>query len=156
MFENSDRPAFEAVTTDERIARALGTLVGTIAATGVVLASFFLLFGCIAPPGLFPVFVTVALLLALIPGLTAGVRLASSLRAARHSRPEGLDASTVISRSIWSALIINAIFAGLGMVASMGMLVAVLMPYLMVSSVLLAAIAAALGWVATRLTARYA
>lgn len=142
--------------TDERIERALGLLAGTTTATGVVIAGFFLLFGHVAPPGLVPVFVTVTLLLALIPGLTATVRLATSLRAARPTQPEGLDTSRVISRSIWSAIIINATFAGLGMIASMGMLIAVLMPYLMVSSALLAAIAAALGWAATRFTARYA
>lgn len=139
----------------ERVERALGLLVGTVAATGMFLASFFILFGREAPSGLFPVFVTVTVLLALIPGLTAGIRLAFGFRGTRGTPLDGLDMSLVIRRSMWSAIIINAIFAGLGMVASMGMLVAVLLPYLLVASALLVGVSAALGWAATRLVTRF-
>lgn len=104
---------------DERIERALGLLAGTVAAVAVFLASFFLALGGEAPPGLIPVFVTITLVLASIPGI-----------------------------------IVNAVFAGLGMVASMGWLIIVLLPYLLVGSAAVAAVATLLGWTMTRVTAR--
>ncbi len=139
---------------DERIERALGLLAGTVAAVLVFLASFFILFGREAPSGMFPVFVTVTVLVASIPGITAAVRLAKGVSAAEGTLLDGLDTSAVVTRSVWSGIIINAVFAGLGVVASMGMLIVFLLPYLLVGSAIVAAVAALLGWVATRATAR--
>ncbi|KAM9872684.1 hypothetical protein [Leucobacter aridicollis] len=135
---------------DERIERALGLLAGTVAAAITFLASFFILFGREAPSGMFPVFVTVTLVLASIPGITAAVRLAKGVSAAEGTRLDGLDTSAVVTRSVWSGIIINAVFAGLGMVASMGMLLIVLLPYLLMGSAAVAAVAALLGWGVTR------
>ena len=138
----------------ERIERALGLLIGTVAAVVVLLASFFILFGRDLPSGLFPVVITVTLVLAVIPGATAGVRLTVGVSAVERDRSDGLDTSAVVSRSIWSGIIVNAVFAGLGMVASMGMLMAALIPYVVIGSALVAAVAGLLGWGAARLVAR--
>lgn len=139
---------------DERIERSLGLLVGTVAAVVVFLASFFILFGRAAPSGMFPVFVTVTLIIALIPGGTAGIRLAMGLNAAEGTLLDGIDTSAVVTRSVWSGVIVNAVLAVLGMVASMGMLIAVLLPYLLAGSAVVAVVAALLGWGAVRLASR--
>lgn len=139
---------------DERVERALGLLAGTVAATIVFLASFFILFGREAPSGMFPVFVTVTLVLAAIPGITAVVRLALGVSAAEGTLLDGLETSAVVTRSVWSGIIINAVFAGLGIIASMGMLIVVLLPYLLAGSAAVAAVAALLGWIMSRVTTR--
>ncbi|GAA1621012.1 hypothetical protein GCM10009805_13930 [Leucobacter chromiireducens subsp. solipictus] len=144
----------QVVPADERIERALGLLAGTVAAVAVFLASFFTLFGSEAPSGMFPVFVTVTVLVASIPGITAAVRLAKGVSATKGTLLDALNTSAVVTRSIWSGIVINAVFAGLGMVASMGMLIVFLLPYLLVGSAIVAAVAALMGWGSTRVTAR--
>ena len=138
----------------ERIERSLGLLVGTVASTGVFITSFFLLFGSEIPPGLGTVFVTATVIVALIPGLAAGLRLALNFRISRDLRHAELDRTRIIKRSIWTAITINAIYAGIGIVASMGMLIVALVPYLLVASVLLAGVAALLGWGTSELVSR--
>lgn len=130
---------------EDRIERALGVLAGTVCATTVFVVSFFLLFGSELPPGLPAVFVTVTVILALIPIGIAGIRLALGVNSAREHGVGEVAVSRVVTSSIIWALGANLILSALGAVASMGMLLGAVLPYVFISSALLVPVAAALG-----------
>ncbi|MFD1200857.1 hypothetical protein ACFSWE_05765 [Leucobacter albus] len=120
----------------------------------VFLSSFFYLFGGEAPTGMFPAFVAATLLIALIPGAVASIRLASAIKSSDNTAQHTLTTGNVVTRAIWSGIIVNAAFAILGIIASMGMLVGFLLPYLLAGSALVAITAALLGLAATRIVSR--
>lgn len=98
--------------------------------------------------------VTLTVIASLIPISIAGVRLALVIRHAREHGACVLPAPGVVNRSIVCAFIVNLVFIVLGSVASMGWLLAAVVPYLLISAVPLACTAAILGWGAEKLLTR--
>ena len=140
-----------------RVERALGLIAGTVSGAVCFIVSFFLVLGSDMPTGLPLVFVTLTVIASLIPISIAGVRLALVIRHAREHGACVLPAPGVVNRSIVCAFIVNLVFIVLGSVASMGWLLAAVVPYLLISAVPLACTAAILGWGAEKLlTARLA